>query len=323
MREQGGAVIRRYDNRKLYDVAARRYVTLDELQALVAGGEEVTVLDQKTGEDLTSLTLAQILLEGLRQRTARIPRLLAQLSASEPARPGPALADGPGGGAAAREEAERIAGGLLARGRLTLDEAMALRHEIVQSVGHLVTEAQAGLESGIHRLFGGEDEAAGAANGSLARAGQRRKPKPDAQSTFLTKGSTSMTKKKTTTKAAKKKTSKARATAARTDGRRASAWPGPTRSRPWAAPRRTSRASSEGLLRRNKISTKDAATMLKDVRALAERERKKAREELRVARRHLQTRMQKERKAARRAVDDAVRSALAALNIPSRAEVAS
>ena len=34
------------------------------------------MLDQKTGDDLTSLTLAQILLEGLRQRTARIPRLL-------------------------------------------------------------------------------------------------------------------------------------------------------------------------------------------------------------------------------------------------------
>ena len=76
------------------------------------------------------------------------------------------------------------------------------------------------------------------------------------------------------------------------------------------------------VLRRNKISTKDAATMLKDVRALAERERKKAARELRTGAAKLQTRVRKEGKVAGRAVDVAVRSALAALNIPSRAEVA-
>lgn len=76
------------------------------------------------------------------------------------------------------------------------------------------------------------------------------------------------------------------------------------------------------VLRRNQIGTKDAATMLKDVRALAERERKKATKELRARATMLQIRVQKERKVAARAVDDAVRSALAALNIPSRAEVA-
>ena len=89
-----GRLIRRYDNRKLYDAAERRYVTLDELRALVAAGEEVTVLDQRSGDDLTNLTLAQILLEGLRQRTARIPRpLLVQLvrlaSGPAPSQPRP------------------------------------------------------------------------------------------------------------------------------------------------------------------------------------------------------------------------------------------
>ena len=76
------------------------------------------------------------------------------------------------------------------------------------------------------------------------------------------------------------------------------------------------------LLRRNRISTKDAATMLADVRALADRERRKAAKELRARAAELQARVQKERKVAARTLDDAVRSALAALNIPSRAEVA-
>jgi polyhydroxyalkanoate synthesis regulator phasin len=76
------------------------------------------------------------------------------------------------------------------------------------------------------------------------------------------------------------------------------------------------------LLRRNKISTKDGASLLADVRALAERERKKAAKELRSRLRDLQQRVEKERKGAVRGLDDAVHSALAALNIPSRAEVA-
>ena len=180
--KEKGRLIRRYDNRKLYDVAARRYVTLDQLQALVAGGEEVTVLDQKTGDDLTSLTLAQILLEGLRQRTARIPHaLLVQLVRLQ-ALPGPG-GTWPTAQEAAqrtREEAEKIVGGLLARGRLSLEEGIALRHDIVQSVGHLVSEAQAGLESRIHRLFGAPEKPR-ARRPIAPPARGRRKAKPGAR----------------------------------------------------------------------------------------------------------------------------------------------
>jgi polyhydroxyalkanoate synthesis repressor PhaR len=152
-------LIRRYDNRKLYDVAARRYVTLDQIQGFVAAGQEITVLDQKTGDDLTSLTLAQILLEGLRQRTARIPRsVLVQIVRLQGLpRTGKHWPTPHEAAQRAREEAEKIVGGLLARGRLSLEEGMSLRHDIVESVGHLVSEAQAGLESGIHRLFGSDD----------------------------------------------------------------------------------------------------------------------------------------------------------------------
>ena len=76
------------------------------------------------------------------------------------------------------------------------------------------------------------------------------------------------------------------------------------------------------LLRRSRISTRDAATMLADVRALADRERRKASKVLLARAADLQARVKKERRVAGRALDDAVRSALAALNIPSRAEVA-
>lgn len=56
-------LIKRYGNRKLYDVEASRYVTLDGIRALVQAGEDVRVLDNDTGEDLTRLTFAQIIYE--------------------------------------------------------------------------------------------------------------------------------------------------------------------------------------------------------------------------------------------------------------------
>lgn len=60
-------VIKRYPNRKLYDTQARRYITLDGIAALIRQGEEIQVLDHASGEDLTSLTLTQIILEREKQ----------------------------------------------------------------------------------------------------------------------------------------------------------------------------------------------------------------------------------------------------------------
>ena len=57
-------LIKKYGNRRLYDTAASHYITLEELAAIVKGGDEVRVVDAKTGEDLTTATLAQIIVEG-------------------------------------------------------------------------------------------------------------------------------------------------------------------------------------------------------------------------------------------------------------------
>jgi len=76
------------------------------------------------------------------------------------------------------------------------------------------------------------------------------------------------------------------------------------------------------LLKKNKISTKDAATMLQDVRALVGRERRRALKQLDTRLKTLQARIHKERKVVGKMVNDGVQSALAAFNIPSRHEVA-
>ena len=62
-------VIKRYTNRKLYDTVESRYVTLDEIAQMIKGGAEVKVLDNRSKEDLTSVTLAQIIFEEEKKRS--------------------------------------------------------------------------------------------------------------------------------------------------------------------------------------------------------------------------------------------------------------
>ena len=59
----GPKIVKRYANRKLYDTERSCYVTLDDISLMIRVGEDVKVLDNKSGEDLTSVTLAQIIFE--------------------------------------------------------------------------------------------------------------------------------------------------------------------------------------------------------------------------------------------------------------------
>lgn len=56
-------LIKRYGNRKLYDVRTSKYITLEGVRALVQQGEDVRVVDNDSGEDLTGVTFAQIIYE--------------------------------------------------------------------------------------------------------------------------------------------------------------------------------------------------------------------------------------------------------------------
>jgi polyhydroxyalkanoate synthesis repressor PhaR len=66
-------VIKRHPNRKLYDAQERRYVTLGKLHGLGRSGTEISVVDVDTRKDLTSIVLAQIILEGERSHRGTLP----------------------------------------------------------------------------------------------------------------------------------------------------------------------------------------------------------------------------------------------------------
>jgi polyhydroxyalkanoate synthesis repressor PhaR len=66
-------VIKRYSNRKLYDTRDSRYVTLQQIGEMVRRGEDVQIIDNKTKEDKTEVTLALILSEDLKNKPRSVP----------------------------------------------------------------------------------------------------------------------------------------------------------------------------------------------------------------------------------------------------------
>ena len=65
----GPKIVKRYANRKLYDTERSCYVTLVDIAVMIRAGEDVQVIDNKSGEDLTSVTLAQIIFEAEKKRS--------------------------------------------------------------------------------------------------------------------------------------------------------------------------------------------------------------------------------------------------------------
>jgi polyhydroxyalkanoate synthesis repressor PhaR len=66
-------IIKRYANRKLYDTQHSRYVTLDQISEMIRAGDDVKIVDNKTKEDLTSVTLAQIIFEEEKKQRSFLP----------------------------------------------------------------------------------------------------------------------------------------------------------------------------------------------------------------------------------------------------------
>lgn len=62
-------IIKRYANRKLYDTQHSRYVTLEQISEMIRAGDDVKIIDNKSKEDLTSVTLAQIIFEEEKKRS--------------------------------------------------------------------------------------------------------------------------------------------------------------------------------------------------------------------------------------------------------------
>lgn len=72
-------LIKRYANRKLYNTQTSRYITLKGIAELIEADHEVRVIDNETGEDITSIALSQILVDTERSNSSVSEGLLSQL----------------------------------------------------------------------------------------------------------------------------------------------------------------------------------------------------------------------------------------------------
>ena len=66
-------IIKRYQNRKLYDTQQSCYVTLDDIAKMIRVNEDVMVIDNKTKNDITAATLTQIIFESEKKASQYAP----------------------------------------------------------------------------------------------------------------------------------------------------------------------------------------------------------------------------------------------------------
>jgi polyhydroxyalkanoate synthesis repressor PhaR len=76
----GKVVIKKYENRRLYDTSASKYINLEDIAVLIRNGTDLQIVDAKTGADLTGATLTQIIAEDAKDKPSGLPlELLRQL----------------------------------------------------------------------------------------------------------------------------------------------------------------------------------------------------------------------------------------------------
>ncbi len=161
-------LIKRYPNRKLYNTEEKKYITLDEIAELIRKGQEIHVLDHVSNEDLTSLTLTQVILEEEKRHAGFLPgSILASLVRSG----GDAkntifhvLVSSFGFSHLFNEEVTRRIDELAAKGTISLDEA-ARWQELLATPGPLepdrektaekIHEEGKGDEGILHRILKG------------------------------------------------------------------------------------------------------------------------------------------------------------------------
>lgn len=66
-------IIKRYQNRKLYDTQQSCYVTLDDIAKMIRSNEDVMVIDNKSKNDITAATLTQIIFESEKKASQYAP----------------------------------------------------------------------------------------------------------------------------------------------------------------------------------------------------------------------------------------------------------
>lgn len=128
-------VIKRYPNRKLYDTEAKRYITLEGIATFIRQGADVQVVDHASGEDLTTVTLTQIIFDQEKKRSGFLPQAvltgLIQAGGERLSTLRRTLASSLEIARQVDEEIERRLHALISQGELAAEEGSRLRDKLL------------------------------------------------------------------------------------------------------------------------------------------------------------------------------------------------
>lgn len=158
-------VIKRYPNRKLYDTSARQYVTLQAIREMVGSGENVQVVDSRTGRDVTKGALSKIVLEKEMESpgglsTSMLADMIKRSGRTVMGYLKKSWEAGKEAAAWAEDEVGTSVKGLVKMGKLSISEADNLRNDIASKVKARLAEQEqliqrglaAGMEKALHSI---------------------------------------------------------------------------------------------------------------------------------------------------------------------------
>ncbi len=155
MADDSYKLIKRYPNRKLYDTESSTYVTLDDIARMVKSGRELKIIDHKTGNDITNVTLAQIVFEEGKRKKSVLPittlrDLIQQRGEQVRDFVDRFVHESPL--SHAREEAEEKVQGLIKRGEVARDESTRFFRDLLGSYTKGIEEIQEKLDARVHEV---------------------------------------------------------------------------------------------------------------------------------------------------------------------------
>ena len=150
-------IIKRYANRKLYDTSKKCYVTLDHLAELVRTGEEIKVVDNTNGRDLTSITLSQILLEQEKRRASGLPKSflteLVKSSSSLFENVKRTVSTWMHASPFSTDTVDKYVDELVRIGQLSMDEGKRLKAELAERTRHVMSQLDNQIEHRVTELL--------------------------------------------------------------------------------------------------------------------------------------------------------------------------
>lgn len=130
-------LIKKYANRKLYHTNQKQYITLEGIARLVQEGEPVQILDNESGDDITSSILAQVVLTARGRSGPQLPTQLLtgliQIGGDTLSNLRRTLAASIGGQEVIAAEIERRIDHLVTTGALSADESAHWRRLLLES----------------------------------------------------------------------------------------------------------------------------------------------------------------------------------------------